>query len=53
MGPNNIDNQPRYLSTLLQVLFLEEKLLNFLEVMARHLSQESKKICHGNAFGSF
>ena len=41
-GPYNIDKQPRYLSTLLLVLFFEWKWLNFSEVMARHLSQKKK-----------
>ena len=53
MGPYNIDNKPRYLSTLQLVIFLELKWRNFLAAMARHLSQKSKKICQGKASCSF
>ena len=49
----NIDNKSPYLSTLLPVLFLELKWWNFLEAMARHLSQKSKKICQGKVLRSF
>ena len=43
MGPYNIDNKPRYLSTLLLVLFSEIKWWKFLGLMARHLSRKAKR----------
>ena len=43
MGPYNIYNQPRYLSTLLLVLFFELKWRNFLEAMPGNYLKKTKR----------
>ena len=50
----NIENQPpNVLYIVLLVLIFELKWWNFLETMAKYLSQKSKKIWQWKAFSSF